>query len=285
MKLALLPARKFFELQKNPSANLDEVEAQFFTRLRLANRTFKTTSTSRLSDFNDLIISVLPESIEPLNLLDVAISSGVTTVDFMEQLSQKGIRFSMTATDLYIDAELLTYASWFCVLVDHNGYPLQYEMFGVGVCSWISPRDFLSGAFIGVCLGRLIHYVFDKLSSSPRTKKQKLISARVEQTKHVVELSRDDIFVKNPEYTAKFDLIRAPNILNLSYFSEAQLRAAIVNLRTRLKVGGILAVCRTHAGGVNHGSLFRKVAENRFELITSLGAGSEISHLIAAEST
>jgi len=61
-----------------------------------------------------------------------------------------------------------------------------------------------------------------------------------------IELIEDDIFQPRAEFVGRFDLVRAANILNRNYFSEALLEGALHNLRSYMKgPGAFLLVTRT----------------------------------------
>jgi hypothetical protein len=51
-------------------------------------------------------------------------------------------------------------------------------------------------------------------------------------------------------------------------------------LRRRLLPRGLLVVCRTHADGKNHASIFRMGEDRTFELLAKLNLGSDIDHLV-----
>src|SRR6516165_3257303 len=76
-------------------------EATFFTDLRLGNGVFKKTSDRRLDDLNEVILSRWQETaFRPREIMDVGVSSGITTAEWLEGLSQAGLKVRMTATDL-----------------------------------------------------------------------------------------------------------------------------------------------------------------------------------------
>src|SRR5690348_5485347 len=86
-----IPASRIYGQGARPTP---EVEAQFFAGLRLANGTFKTTRDHRLDDVNAMLMPLLPPG-KPLQIKDVAVSSGISTLEWMEMLRGEGIRFEM----------------------------------------------------------------------------------------------------------------------------------------------------------------------------------------------
>src|SRR5271157_2641182 len=78
----------------------DALEAQFFQRVLLPNGTFKTTSPNRLDDLNRFVLPYLQEIAErPLKIMDIAASSGVSTLEWYDSLKSQGIDCDVTATD------------------------------------------------------------------------------------------------------------------------------------------------------------------------------------------
>ena len=93
------------------------------------NGTYKYAYANRLDDLNSLVAGLLPSD-RPLRLMDVAISSGITTLDWANSLDRLGIPYTLTGGDLNIHAYLLSFGKHLNVLVDRMGYPLQYDVFG-----------------------------------------------------------------------------------------------------------------------------------------------------------
>ncbi len=122
-------ARSFFGRPITDPAEYASRERQFFSNLILPNGTFKTTSHQRLNDLNALVARHLPAR-RPLQIMDVAASSGVSTLEWSEQLDQLGIGHSMLAGDILVDAWIVTVDENNAVLVDSKGRPLQYELCG-----------------------------------------------------------------------------------------------------------------------------------------------------------
>jgi hypothetical protein len=110
----------------------EEAEARFFRSIRQSNGTYKTTYKNRLDDLNRLVAGLLPPC-RPLRLMDLAVSSGVTTLDWVDSLDRLGVEYTMTAGDLNIRAYFLALGRHLGVLVDGRGYPLQFEIFGRAV--------------------------------------------------------------------------------------------------------------------------------------------------------
>src|SRR4051812_43881239 len=101
------------ELYTTPvaSAELQEIlETQFFSSIQLKNRTYKFTYSRRLDDLNELTRKVIPPN-RPLEVMDVAVSSGVSTLEWIADLNSAGIEHNMTAGDLTMTALLFSFGN------------------------------------------------------------------------------------------------------------------------------------------------------------------------------
>jgi hypothetical protein len=247
-----------------------DAEFRLFTRIRLPSGVLKTTQARRLDDLNELALRVLPAD-RPLELMDVATSTGITTVEWSEQLSAAGVDHRILAGDSHLEAEWVSLPLVGDVLADRDGNVLLAEVLGRAV----DPSGTTTRSALVL---PLLKAAARRLPSRP----VELVSSRVRECP-AIEVVQDDIFVTRPELQSRFHAVRAANILNEGYFDDAQLRAAVATLRERLRPGGLLVVCRTHEDGSNHGSFFRADREG-WTVVERIGGGSEIEHLIAMSS-
>src|SRR5437588_7503673 len=104
-------ARELYTATPVDSAELQEIlETQFFSSIRLKNGTYKFTYSRRLDDLNELTRKVIPPN-RPLEVMDVAVSSGVSTLEWIADLNSAGIEHRMTAGDLTMTALLLSFGN------------------------------------------------------------------------------------------------------------------------------------------------------------------------------
>src|SRR5712692_6026770 len=99
---AVLTARQvFFSPPNSDLDEHDELKRAFIAsiQLQLPNRVFKTTFRNRLDDLNELVQSWLPQE-RPLHIMDTAVSTGITTWEWTENLRQHGVEHSLSAGDL-----------------------------------------------------------------------------------------------------------------------------------------------------------------------------------------
>ncbi len=275
----------------------EELERKFFATIRQCNGTYKYTYEKRLDDLNSLVAGLLPPS-RPLRLMDVAVSSGITTLDWVNSLDRLGIQYTMTAGDLNLRAYLLSFGRHLHVLVDGSGYPLQYDIFGHAVTNppprrmlplylpWILfLRLALTARF--ELLRRLASRAggHDDTESMTNCRLVTLVSSRLVSNDRI-ELIEDDI-LNNHTIRNRYDVIRAANILNRSYFDEPALAAILANLRQRLVEGGLLVVCSTTDDQYNNPSarisndatVFTLRGDATFEVAGRLGMGSVLEDL------
>lgn len=268
-------------------------EKAFFRSIRLKNGTFKTTYAHRLDSLNEIVSPLLSRD-HPLEIMDVAVSSGIATLEWMESLRAADIDFRMTAGDLCVRAFLLSFGSLLNVLVDRGGYPMQFDLAGRAI-PYPPPRRMavLLPLFVGLhalrwILPSIFAATFKRSAVDGQARYLRrlgvscqhadLVSPRLRQQQSLTIL--DDDLLATGAYENRFHVIRAANVLNRSYFTEENLGAMIDNLRRRLRPGGMLIICRTHEDGTNHGTVYRLNAQNAFDAVVSIGHGSEVDPLV-----
>ena len=301
-----LPAAQqlFLDVHPHPdetAAIRSQLEKDFFSSVRLSNGVFKTTSALRLDDVNRAVVALFEKlGVAPETFLDVAVSSGVSTIEWFESLQQARLKPSMTATDLTMTAYLVRVGSWCTVLVDKEGFPLQYECCGFALRPWSPKRYYVLGDCFLTMLYRSLYRHFGQrldlvkrlksLQGNPPPIDDPVIKARIQlvtwrlRGNKDIELLDDDITQpSSPQLRRRFDVIRAANILNRDYFPVPQLREAVINLRSRLVGPGtfLIVVC-TEDTGSNHGSVFRLDRTGAFEVLARIGRGSEIEDIVLA---
>jgi hypothetical protein len=257
-------------------------ECMFFQSIRLANGTFKTTTFRRLDDVNLMVAKHWKEEgAVPKEILDVGVSSGITSLEWVEQLASAGLEANLTATDLVLQAYLVTLCPGLEALLDSSGYVLQYSFLGVPM------NGFQANDARG--LGRVVRKIAAQLIRA-----RGVTSLLKNSTRHIflvhakardhprISFAEDDLFaIPSLAMTRRFDVIRAANVLNLGYFQPAEIKRAILNLKSRLsRAGALLIVVRTLPDGINHGSLFQLQDDGNFRLLERLGSGSEIEAIV-----
>ena len=273
---------------------LEEREDLFFHSIELRNGTRKTTWHRRLDDLNALVREFLPPQ-RPLEIMDVAVSSGVSSAEWLIQLERAGIECRMLAGDAVVDAFLVSLGPGLRALIDRTGHLMQLDIGGQAVR--LPPprrRDrirYLPYTLVMKAAVRL----FDlggrgctQDCSQPGDGTQRrfgatclpltLMSPSLDRLPHLRAVE-DDILV-NTSYTRRFHVLRAANILNLAYFDTPTLERMLCNLRSRLLPRGLLIVCRTNDAGVNNATVFTLERDGRLIATARLNEGSEIEDLV-----
>jgi len=255
-------------------------EANFFAALRLANGTFKTTADHRMDDLNEYILMRWRKTaFRPTKIMDVGVSSGITSAEWVELLLRSGLPVRLTATDLALWGDIVPL--WPGVSVVEVGeHILQYRVFGVSLRPWRRRLDFVTGyAFVSALANIATTYRRSHIKHVPNP--VLLVSPRA-QRHAAIKWAEDDVFAQNPaQFIGRFDAIRAANILNRDYFNEYQLRRAVANLKDRLAgPNARLIANRTLRDGSNHATMFRLTEANCFEAEARFGQGSEIEGTI-----
>jgi hypothetical protein len=295
------------QLKKNPTARdvyfpqgiknkhdhkQEEFEKQFFGGIRLKNGTFKTTYSHRFDDLNLAVNNMLPKNQE-LQLMDVAVSSGISTVEWSESLKVAGIPHKIVAGDLTVKTSLISIGRFWRVLVDRTGFPLQFDIFGIALPSsdegiFRVPLFILRKTFaMLLSLNKdMKKHLRGEECIHPETKcysiyhQIDLISTRLKENS-AIEIIEDDILLNTDSKLQKrFHVIRAANIVQRGYFDDGAIIRVLYNLRNRLRIGGLLIVCRTNKAGVNNGIILKLNEWNRFETVETIGTGSEIQDLV-----
>lgn len=268
-----LTASEFF----NGDVHDAVTEAAFFRDLKMRNGTFKRTRADRFAEIEAAFGPEIRARAEDMRtVLDVAVSSGITTAEFAEFLDRLGARVALTATDLFIDGAIVELAPGLRALVDPEGWPLQYDVGGHAFRAWVRRLDYatltapLRHAARAVCQRRA-----RMLLASGRAQPTRMVSPRL-LARPDIAIATDDILTRNPAFVGAYDLVRAANILNRSYFAPADLSRGLANVMSYVAPGGLLIVTRTADDGRNDGTLFARGEDERLEVLARVGKGSEV---------
>lgn len=257
-------------------------EARFFGLLKTANNTFKRTEPLRLAQIDAALIGALSAHGGRIDTaLDLGISSGVTTLELMEALHAAGHSVDMTGTDRSVRARLVALPYGCRALVEPNGHVLQYEVLGRAIRPWERRLDRWTGmTAVRAFVERQLRDPAMTRAAAGEGKEVALLSPRLRRT-GAFHWQEDDITRRNAAFVARFDLVRAANLLNRHYFEPNALRDAVANTIAYLAgPGAWLLVLRTHGAAEHRGTLFRMDEHQRLSVIERYGSGSEVEDLV-----
>lgn len=272
----------------------ERFEWRFFNRVRLRNGVYKTTASRQLTGLNDLVGRLLP-SARPLELMDVAVSSGLSTLEWALQLESMGVAYRLVGGDASLRVTLVSLGAMLAAIADRNGYPLHFDIFGFGLqgssdrvpLSWVTSTLRMAFSVFLKLRPSVRQAVANPTAPGLRTpwitcRPITLVSPRLLALTSL-ELVEDDI-TANRDLALKhrFHAVRAANILNRGYFDEPTLRTILDNPRFRLRPGGLLIVSRTEPSRDNHGTIFKLGVRGSFEVLERLGRGPEIEEPVLA---
>jgi len=263
-------------------------ERVFFGAIQLSNGTYKTTVSHRLDDLNELVADRLPRG-RRLQVMDVAVSSGIATAEWSEHLHLKGINHDLVAGDLAVSAVLLTLGRHVGVLWQEGGHALVVQV--GGLCLYLD-RPPLITSVPKFALARIYRLLVAHMELAPyearpvpwraRLRAVGLVSRQLASSS-AVRIVTDDIG-RADRFQDQADVCRAANVMNRAYFADDVIETMARNLLDRVAPGGLLAVCRTCDDGghhVNRATLVRRV-EGSLEVVARLNGGSEVEDLVLA---
>jgi len=262
-------------------------ERAFFAGLLLRNGVYKTTEEHRMDSVLPMIVgSARALAARPLRVLDVACSSGVTTVELHKSFADAGFEVETVGTDLTLEADYVVRDDGAALLFDSRGAVLQVEL-GAWASPWrFRPRDLMwqtprvarakaliareAEAFRAARHGAVPGYEATRVT----------LLAGATLAEPAVRFVEEDIL--EPVAEGPFDLVRVANLLTRGAFDPDTLRRMVTLVAGRVAPGGLLLILRSHGSPpVHHGTLFR-LRGTRFEEAERIGEGSEVAALVLA---
>lgn len=254
-------------------------EESFFAAIRLANGTFKSTATGRMADLDSALADAVAGAacVRP-DVLDIGVSSGITTLELRDALRRAGLQPRLVGTDRLIEVRLFDVRPGLRVLVDEDSRVLQYDLWGVALRPWRRRLDYLTFYWV---IARGLRWLVGGcvVHAAGKGRRLRLLSRRLDGIDDI-EMVQDDLDRPNPAFAGRFDVVRAANVLNLGYFDRGTLTRYIDTLAGYLRPGGWLVLNRTHADGRNHGTVFQRTAAGDLAVALRIGQGSEIEDVV-----
>jgi chemotaxis methyl-accepting protein methylase len=264
---------------------LEEILVNFST----GNGIFKRTQSHRFEAFDTKVIELLRERRQyNLNVHDIAVSDGRSAVQFFERLKVlEGTKLRFLATDRTPEVTAISSSvrSLEVVIDPISGTLLQV----------IRPPF----VFNSQARGRRQYLYLVKIlfAKAMRSRVKSLLEDAASHGSDVVQspvrlLSPECLHLLNTDSrfrfesysifepaAATFEVVRAMNILNGSYFDKPDLRSAIKNIHHSLRVGGLFVTgSNQDAGSTVDGAVYERV-DDTFRRLWVSGAGSEVDEI------
>ncbi len=237
----------------------DGLDAESFSRAVSAFRlggTYRTTAPGRHVQSNRVLLDHVPD--RPLTVVDVGISDGSTTLELLDALGDRVGRLFGADRVLALTARRRgRWVAFFdqdrCVLVATR-HLLLYA------------PDALVPLFAGAP-GQRVSLVQPALERRARTDER-------------VALVTHDVFAPWPGPPA--DVVRLANLLNRTYFSDADIGRALSQCHRMIVPDGLLQLVENRPGLGEQGALYRR-GEAGFVRVAQVGAGSDVDGLVVGD--
>ncbi len=282
--------RKFIAIDLYPELkNIDKSQALkweeiILKKFSLSNGVYKRTSLNRFPEFNQKIINFLNKNFpknKKLKIHDTAVSDGRTAVDFFHQLLKNSLHsFQYYASDK--DSEIFIYQKGRLKIArDEKGNLLQI-IFPPFVFNTTKPEN----SYL-YPLNKLVKFIIKKvyknfLKNSKQTgvKKIKLFSYLAIETEKKYKNFQFLNYDLTKKTDKKFDVIRAMNVLNTSYFKNQTAQQIINNLKESLEEEGLLIIGSNQGANTRvDGAIFKKTKDNNLKIEKEFGNGPQFKEL------
>lgn len=258
-----------------------QAEEKLYWSIKTSRGTRMTTEPHRLDQINELFFTTLNRlKLVPRCVMDIGISSGVTTLEWMREFDKRNLPVTMIATDLIMKVYLFQVSKNICAMTEINGHLLQIEIFGKPVYAYRLRRDYLTGGI--VWRTALCAYVKSRLSESLRQGPYHFVTPALRGHNHIV-LREDDIYgPKREEFLGCADVIRVGNLIQPIYFTDDEIRHAVQAVRERCRgADSLVIVCRNKPDRLE-GSILRLTDRKEFVVEARLGPGSEVEQFFTS---
>lgn len=260
--------RKFFvfDLSHLNQVQDDQLFDAIFSSISNPNGTSKTTADKRLKELDEWMLPLIPD--RPYRVHDVAVSSGITSLDLYQKLKTQKNCSSFHISDKY--AQVRYKGKTIKRFYDTGGkcmFLYVWGLYAIKQTSWIF---FLSKILYDLFKTPLENYDTEVWLLHPEVVK------KIDTKEWVFE----DYDVFDTAISERFDLVRCMNLLNPIQFTDNQMKTAIENIKHSLVNNGFLLLGRTTMSSNTHRASLLKKVNNEFVVLKDINGGSELLHLI-----
>jgi hypothetical protein len=243
------------------------VRDYMYCQVVTANNTTKQTAAGRFRDLDEATISLMRK--EGMNVIhDIAVSSGVTSLELYRTLQDRGLPARFYISDRY--ARYGATGRGLVRIFDADGALI--EMYACGVLAKSDlPRNYW--------FSRYLYALFAGTSGNGKVRSFLLFDRQVMEhiEKNLLHFIDYDVF--QTRYTPPFTFVRCMNLLNLSYFLPDKIEGALRNIIDSLAEDGILQIGRTTPDGHNMVGFYRKRGDG-LKLVREIGGGTEVRDVL-----
>lgn len=272
------------DIEERPDA--DELAERILLLFSDERSAYKRTYVKRFEEFDATVMKCLNrffKNDESLTFHDVGISDGRTALDFFEKMVLAFPNIQYTASDYNPKVYVLEKGK--CkVMLSHTGKVLEilWPPFVFNTIKRDSIRHYP--------LNHLVRFIIQFLVVSPLVKKHMTGKIQAKEltllAPQVLKVSKNDsrfIITQHDllqTFKEQVNIIRAMNVLNLSYFSEKEFSTVLKNIHGGLKEEGFLITgSNQESGTIVHGGIYQKT-RNGFQKVQQSGEGSAIEKLL-----
>ncbi len=247
--------------------------------------TTKTTRIDRMREMDIAITTLIKQtpgsfSNAAIKMLDMGASDGSSTMTALTRLKEEcDVDASAIALDLYV--ELVEYKSGlFCEYRLNDGYPVLLRLGPIGIqLSPIAVARRPVEKLVGKCLSKL-----GFVGKSTNVQKSWSLLNPIVANSQKVSLQQGNLFEVDNDFVDQFEIVRASNVLNRSYFSDDLIKKGLYVAKQYVKNNGYLIVSRnrkSNEGEIENGTIWQRT-DDSFHVATLVGDGSDVSELIDA---
>ena len=231
---------------------------------------YKRTYQNRFANIEKAIstkIRMLFKNKTEIRVFDLAISDGVSSVEFFDQVSSElpNVPCFFDGSDKHISF-FLQRSLFGTTIKDSYGQLTEFNFLGVSV-NLAKPdhKIYIINRLLRISIPLLQRFTQKMTPSPEEVSTLHELCLNLLGNRKQFNVFEFDIFEPIP--SKKYDMIRAMNILNHSYFSKSELRALFLNCLSGLKDEGILIFgSNTTAGSTLNGMILQKKNNSFVEL-------------------
>lgn len=249
---------------------------------------YKRTYERRFEAFDKDIEAILKSALsdrQETNILDVGISDGRTAIDFYTRLKPYLLKdYNYYATDYSPYIKIIARGKTRLVL---DGWDNLIQIIRPPfVLNTAVSRNICLYPINIIVLIFLTTFIVRPIIKSYKENEIKAVDIslfnidlqHLAQNNKNIHLAQYNVLEPVP-FDKKFNIIRAMNLFNESYFTDAEFQIAFDNLKNKIEVGGYFIIGSNHdADTVVNGNVFQKMTDG-FKEIYKSGKGAPVNNI------